>query len=691
MLLVGASLLFSSLIMVMGSTSSPAATNASGTVVVSIPSAVKNMNPLYTNSYYDEYIYAAIYQPLWAIYNNSGTNGLYGWHIVPTIASSYSVAANGTTWTINLRSGLQWSDGVPLNASDVLFTYQMLMNKLIDTSLYGSWHTFFADNSSSSMRMVNATQLVFNFKADSLPANNTYSIVEVFDSAIFPEHVFAPIVNNPGAWQNDITDTGTGTARTVTADGKTITINGPIGSGPYTYAGYDSTNKIWSLQASDVFTNTNAAIEGGLRKPSIETIKFTIISDATTAVANLNSGAVQYVDYNTGLNGVYSQLNASTVAHPLSVISNGYQELGYNQYNPIFGMNPPDQVRYYKNNSVSSPVSGLWYVGNGNETIPQAARANNMAWIGQEQIAAATTNNGNATADQWFYNHFTSTDRLDIRLAFDYAIPRDAIISSIENGHGYTLGTWVTPYFSTVYDPTVQARPFNQTISEQYLSSVFGYTYNSSATDYTGVPYFTMNFLVPNSNPSRILWASQVQNSFLTIGINVNVKTVTFNTLLNRAFYNQPALGYDYYHGGWDSLFVGGAYVSPVPDFRSFVQTQYYEAGGNYYLINNTQATQIKDNMILQPSNQTAVHAFLTWFVNNVPSSLIVEDQATFGIANSLSNTNPVVYQQWNYNEWTFGGSSTSPTPFSPIWIIALAFMFAAVPYLVFRKKNMNK
>ena len=43
--------------------------------------------------------------------------------IRPALAESWSVAPDQKTWTFNLRRGLRWSDGAPLTADDVLFTW----------------------------------------------------------------------------------------------------------------------------------------------------------------------------------------------------------------------------------------------------------------------------------------------------------------------------------------------------------------------------------------------------------------------------------------------------------------------------------------------------------------------------------------------------------------------------------------
>jgi peptide/nickel transport system substrate-binding protein len=43
--------------------------------------------------------------------------------ILPGLAESWSVAPDNVTWTFHLRKGLKWSDGQPLNADDVVFTW----------------------------------------------------------------------------------------------------------------------------------------------------------------------------------------------------------------------------------------------------------------------------------------------------------------------------------------------------------------------------------------------------------------------------------------------------------------------------------------------------------------------------------------------------------------------------------------
>ena len=47
---------------------------------------------------------------------------------IPGVAESWSMSADGLTWTFQLRKKLTWSDGIPLTAEDVVYSFRRLMN-----------------------------------------------------------------------------------------------------------------------------------------------------------------------------------------------------------------------------------------------------------------------------------------------------------------------------------------------------------------------------------------------------------------------------------------------------------------------------------------------------------------------------------------------------------------------------------
>lgn len=50
---------------------------------------------------------------------------------VPRIAESWEVSDDATTYTFHLRDGLQWSDGEPITADDVVFTYNLFADPAV--------------------------------------------------------------------------------------------------------------------------------------------------------------------------------------------------------------------------------------------------------------------------------------------------------------------------------------------------------------------------------------------------------------------------------------------------------------------------------------------------------------------------------------------------------------------------------
>jgi peptide/nickel transport system substrate-binding protein len=74
-----------------------------------------------------------ILQPL-AYYNNSDN-----FHIIPVLASSYTLSADGLTMTFTMRQGIKFSNGDPLNAYAVWFSYyRAAVMKQSGTFFYGA-------------------------------------------------------------------------------------------------------------------------------------------------------------------------------------------------------------------------------------------------------------------------------------------------------------------------------------------------------------------------------------------------------------------------------------------------------------------------------------------------------------------------------------------------------------------------
>ena len=103
----------------------------------------------------------------------------------PGLAESWMVEPDQKTWTFKLRHGLRWSDGEPLTADDVVFTWNELMyDPEINQATYG---VFLVDGKRISVSMLD--ELTVRLVTPEVFA----PMLEYFSSVmILPRHTFGP-------------------------------------------------------------------------------------------------------------------------------------------------------------------------------------------------------------------------------------------------------------------------------------------------------------------------------------------------------------------------------------------------------------------------------------------------------------------------------------------------------------------
>lgn len=89
------------------------------------------INPLLAISDADLDLSALTYAGLMGL---SGTGGL-----VPVLAKSYTISADGKTYVFTLRTDAKFSDGTPVTASDVTFTIQKAQDSALKSPVYAAW------------------------------------------------------------------------------------------------------------------------------------------------------------------------------------------------------------------------------------------------------------------------------------------------------------------------------------------------------------------------------------------------------------------------------------------------------------------------------------------------------------------------------------------------------------------------
>jgi peptide/nickel transport system substrate-binding protein len=176
-------------------------------------------------------------------------NGLQSGKTTNWLASSYAWSNGNKTLTFTIRPGLKWTDGKPLTADDVLFTFQLL-KKNPGLDLNADWAVLKSVTK-------NGDKVVFNFKSSAVP----YFYYIGGQTPIVPKHVWASI-SNPVTYKD----------------------SHPMGSGPF---------KMSSCSPQVIkYTKNPSYWQKGL--PKIETVYYPAFTSNDPANQQLASGKAQW-------------------------------------------------------------------------------------------------------------------------------------------------------------------------------------------------------------------------------------------------------------------------------------------------------------------------------------------------------------------------------------------------------------
>ncbi|MCX6659153.1 MAG: ABC transporter substrate-binding protein, partial [Candidatus Bathyarchaeota archaeon] len=83
----------------------------------------------------------------------------YAWNynLYPNVLKSWDVLNDGRTWTLHLREGLKWSDGVPYTADDIMFWWEDIANS-------AKWISVATGQGDRSTQAIMATKLIQDVK-----------------------------------------------------------------------------------------------------------------------------------------------------------------------------------------------------------------------------------------------------------------------------------------------------------------------------------------------------------------------------------------------------------------------------------------------------------------------------------------------------------------------------------------------
>jgi len=198
-----------------------------------------------------------MYEPL--VYMNPLQDG----KTTPMLASSWAWGAGNKSLTFTIRSGVKFSDGTPMTAADVAYTFN-LEKKYPALDLTGVWSVL------SSVTATSPTTVVMDFSTVAVP----YFYYIADQTPILPEHIWSKIANPT-----------------------TDPISNPVGTGPYLMSKCSPANITYTA-------NPHYWQPG---EPKIAKIQYPAYTSNNTANDDLANGNAQWgAQYIPGIQAFYT-------------------------------------------------------------------------------------------------------------------------------------------------------------------------------------------------------------------------------------------------------------------------------------------------------------------------------------------------------------------------------------------------
>jgi peptide/nickel transport system substrate-binding protein len=183
----------------------------------------------------------------------------------PRLAREWTGSPDGLTWTFKLRDGVVFSDGAPLSAADVVFTFQVLYDKGVNSSIAPN---FFVDGKPLVARALDDHTVTITFPA---PYGPGLTLLDALP--ILPRHALEPAFK-AGKFRE---------AWGVATPPKDI-----VGTGPFVIAEYIPGQRV-TLARNPKFWRKN---ERGGALPYVDELQLLIVPEQNAETLRLESGDI---------------------------------------------------------------------------------------------------------------------------------------------------------------------------------------------------------------------------------------------------------------------------------------------------------------------------------------------------------------------------------------------------------------
>ena len=229
---------------------------------------------------------------MWALtYDYLITYSMEDMSIEPSLATEWETSADGLTWTFTITDQATWSDGKPLTAADVAYTYNRILDGGPERATWGSYLT-----GVSSAEAPDATTLVLTTKKPS-------ATLPLLPIPIVPEHVWS-----------SIDDKAVKTYAAEPKGGEAV-----VGSGPF---------RLVEGKAGGSTIRFEANPDYWKGAPHIDGVDFRVFKSEDAAIQALIKGEVDFTENISALQ--VKQLQSEDNIEAINGQSPGFDEIAFN-------------------------------------------------------------------------------------------------------------------------------------------------------------------------------------------------------------------------------------------------------------------------------------------------------------------------------------------------------------------------
>jgi peptide/nickel transport system substrate-binding protein len=209
----------------------------------------------------------------------------------PGLAKSWDTSSDGLTWTFHMRQGVKWSDGKPLTAADVAYTYNRVLHGTIEKS---NWISYL--NNVKTVTAPNADTVVLTLKKPN-------AVLPLLPIPIIPEHI----------WKN-VSESDMKSYADEPTNGQPV-----VGSGPFKLVSGTAGGSTFVFEKNPLYWG---------HKPHIDEVVFRLYKSEDPAVQALIKGELDFVEDITPLQVRSLQGKPGIVAH--NGVSPLFEEYAFN-------------------------------------------------------------------------------------------------------------------------------------------------------------------------------------------------------------------------------------------------------------------------------------------------------------------------------------------------------------------------